>query len=244
VLRLLALLHAIRTHPFLGPRVALKGGTALNLFLLDMPRLSVGIDLNYVGAADRAGMLADRDLWSRRSGRCADARPDGATCPDRARRREVAAQLPRSGRRNREEVDLNFVLRTPLWPVAVLDAQLLAAPAATRFAVLDPHELAAGKLGALLARDASRDLFDARELLRRDDLDPAKLRIAFVVYDGLNRVDWRTVDASRATTTAADVASQLVPMLRRDLAPAKNEVGAWTDSSSATASGCFRRSCP
>jgi len=38
--------------------VALKGGTALNLFLLDMPRLSVDIDLNYLGA-DRDTMLAD-----------------------------------------------------------------------------------------------------------------------------------------------------------------------------------------
>jgi len=28
----------------------LKGGTALNLFLLDLPRLSVDIDLNYIGA--------------------------------------------------------------------------------------------------------------------------------------------------------------------------------------------------
>lgn len=39
---LIELLGAIRAHPFLGHRMALKGGTALNLFLLDFPRLSVG----------------------------------------------------------------------------------------------------------------------------------------------------------------------------------------------------------
>ena len=44
----------MRTHPFLGTRMALKGGTALNLFVLDFPRLSVDIDLNYVGSSDRA----------------------------------------------------------------------------------------------------------------------------------------------------------------------------------------------
>jgi len=38
----------------------LKGGTALNMFVLDLPRLSVDIDLNYVGALDREGMLAER----------------------------------------------------------------------------------------------------------------------------------------------------------------------------------------
>ena len=30
-----------------SPRFAMKGGTAINLFVLDMPRLSVDIDLAY-----------------------------------------------------------------------------------------------------------------------------------------------------------------------------------------------------
>ena len=51
-LRLLSLLEAVRSHPFLGSRVALQGGTALNLFLFDLPRLSIDMDLNYVGTAD------------------------------------------------------------------------------------------------------------------------------------------------------------------------------------------------
>jgi predicted nucleotidyltransferase component of viral defense system len=57
---LVRLLEAVRTHPFLGTRMALKGGTALNLFVLGLPRLSVDIDLNYVGASDRETMLAER----------------------------------------------------------------------------------------------------------------------------------------------------------------------------------------
>jgi len=54
----LGLLDALRSHPFLKGKLALKGGTALNLFVFDVPRLSVDIDLNYVGAEDREGMLA------------------------------------------------------------------------------------------------------------------------------------------------------------------------------------------
>lgn len=57
---LVRLLNMMVAHPFMGPRVALKGGTALNLFVFDVPRLSVDIDVNYVGAADRATMTADR----------------------------------------------------------------------------------------------------------------------------------------------------------------------------------------
>jgi hypothetical protein len=41
VIRLLSLLDALRSHPFLKGRIALKGGTALNLFVFDVPRLSV-----------------------------------------------------------------------------------------------------------------------------------------------------------------------------------------------------------
>ena len=60
VLHLLHLLGTIQTHPFLRGRLALKGGTALNLFLFDVPRLSVDIDLNYVGAGPRDEMMAER----------------------------------------------------------------------------------------------------------------------------------------------------------------------------------------
>jgi len=58
--RLLNLLEGFRSHPFLKDRLALKGGTALNLFIFELPRLSVDLDMNYIGAADREGMLAER----------------------------------------------------------------------------------------------------------------------------------------------------------------------------------------
>ena len=53
VVHLLNLLNMINSHPVLKGKLALKGGTALNLFIFDMPRLSVDIDLNYIGALDR-----------------------------------------------------------------------------------------------------------------------------------------------------------------------------------------------
>jgi hypothetical protein len=58
--RLLDLLNPLQSHPYLKGRLALKGGTALNLFLSDIPRLSVDADLNYIGALDKDTMLAER----------------------------------------------------------------------------------------------------------------------------------------------------------------------------------------
>ena len=58
--RLLELLDTIRSHPFLKGKLVLKGGSALNLFLFDVPRLSIDIDLNYTGAQDLDSMTAER----------------------------------------------------------------------------------------------------------------------------------------------------------------------------------------
>jgi predicted nucleotidyltransferase component of viral defense system len=61
VVRLLTLLDRITVDADLGPYFVLKGGTALNLFVFDdIPRLSVDIDLNYIGASDVDGMRAAR----------------------------------------------------------------------------------------------------------------------------------------------------------------------------------------
>ena len=60
VLHLLNLLDQLNRHPMLKGKWVLRGGTALNLFVFDLPRLSVDIDLNYVGALKRDAMLAER----------------------------------------------------------------------------------------------------------------------------------------------------------------------------------------
>jgi hypothetical protein len=122
------------------------------------------------------------------------------------------------------------MLRTPLWPVIPRNSHSVGGLLARQVLVLDEHELAAGKLAALVARSASRDLFDACALLRRSTLDPTKLRLGFVVYGGANRVDWRSVAIERVVTTSADVDAQLLPMLRNDMRPKKHEVVAWTDA--------------
>jgi predicted nucleotidyltransferase component of viral defense system len=229
---LVRLLEAVRTHPFLGPRMALKGGTALNLFVLALPRLSVDIDLNYVGASDRETMLAERprveQALQQVAGRMGLTIKRAPTEHAGGKWRLTYATL--LGRPGSIEIDVNFMLRTPLWSPVPRDSHPIGGEKASQVLVVEAHELAAGKLAALLARSASRDVFDAREILRRPGLDRAKLRLGFVVYGGLNRVDWREISVERVRTTAADVDSQLVPMLRLDVRPAKADIAAWTET--------------
>ena len=51
----------VRTLPVVAEETcfALKGGTAINLFVRDLPRLSVDIDLTYLPVTSREASLAD-----------------------------------------------------------------------------------------------------------------------------------------------------------------------------------------
>jgi predicted nucleotidyltransferase component of viral defense system len=232
VLRLLSLLEALRSNAFLRPRVALKGGTALNLFLFDIPRLSVDIDLNYVGSADREAMLADKPKVEQaiqavcsREGLTIKRMPS-----EHAGGKWRLSYTNTAGSSDKLEIDLNFMLRVPLWPIATLDSRPLGPTAAKGISVVELHELAAGKLAALCSRNASRDIFDARELLRRDDLDRDKLRLAFVVYGGLNRKDWRTVQIDDIAADPVELKRELVPMLRTTVRPKAEGIPEWAEA--------------
>lgn len=212
---LLGLLDALRSHPFLKGKLALKGGTALNLFVFDVPRLSVDIDLNYVGAGDRETMLAERPKIEQAL-QAVFARENFSVrrMPDEHAGGKWSLQYETAtGQTGNLEVDVNFMFRVPLWPVMTCDSHPVGAWRAKGISVMDHHELAAGKLAALLARGQARDLFDCHFILNMDDLVRERLRIAFVVYGGTNRKDWRTVSIEDVDFDAADLARQLIPML-------------------------------
>jgi len=229
VFLLLDLLEAINEHPALSGKLALKGGTALNLFLYDAPRLSVDIDLNYistqgyistenyVGAEEREAMRADRpqveqavELIARRLG----LTPQTPKKEEHAGRSWVLRYASSLGGTDNLKIDLVYTLRLPLWPPARRDSRRVGSRQVRDVLVLDDHELAGGKLVALLARRTSRDLFDAHELLLHHPLDQEKLRLAFVVYGAMNPEDWRRVRAEDIGPATRDLDTYLRPLLR------------------------------
>jgi hypothetical protein len=113
------------------------------------------------------------------------------------------------------ELDLNFMFRVPLWPVEAMDSRAIGAYRATAIPVLDIHEIAGGKLAALMARHAGRDLFDAHLLLTQGRLNAGMLRVAFVVCGAMNRKDWRTVSVEDVAYDEREIEVQLHPVLRQ-----------------------------
>ncbi len=215
VLHLLDLLDALRSHPFLKGRWVLKGGTALNLFVFDLPRLSVDIDLNYIGSLDREALAADRPRIEQafqavfsREGFTIRRIPE-----EHAGGKWRLGYRTYTGRSGNLEVDLNFMFREPLWEIRHMDSHPLGDFRAMGIPVLDLHELAAGKLAALFSRRQARDLFDCHRLLSMGRLNEEKLRIGFVVYGAMHRRDWRTVSPGDVDFDPEELARHLLPTL-------------------------------
>ena len=215
-LHLLHLLNTLDSHPSLKGKWALKGGTALNLFVFSYPRLSVDIDVNYIGALDREEMLADRPKVEQ-AAQAVFSR-EGFTVrrmPSEHAGGKWRLSYPSfTGQSANLDVDLNFMFRRPLWEVHRADSHPLGDFQAKRVPLLDLHELVAGKFAALLSRRQARDLFDCHRIADMDGLRRDRLRIAFVVYGGTNRKDWRTVSLEDVDYDGSELARQLAPTLR------------------------------
>jgi hypothetical protein len=147
---------------------ALKGGTAINFFVRDMPRLSVDIDLTYLPLEDRAASLAGISAGLARIKAQAERRLSGArlTLVPQADDMEVKVHCQRG--RARVKVEVNPLQRGALWPVRKLtctDAVQETFESYVEVPVVSHAELFGGKVSAALDRQHPRDLFDVRQLL-------------------------------------------------------------------------------
>ena len=174
----------LRVLPRVGEEqvFALKGGTAINLFVRNLPRLSVDIDLTYLPIQPRAASLvAISEALERIAGRI-DAQLRGSRIT-RQVRDGVLAKLLAELDGVRVKVEVTPVSRGVVYPASVL-AVSDAVQDAFGFAetlVVSRADLYAGKLVAALDRQHPRDLFDVRELFAHDGVDD-DLRRAFVAY--------------------------------------------------------------
>ena len=139
VIRLMDLLNAFTKDEFLKSRIALKGGTALNLFHFDLPRLSVDIDLNYIGSVDRHIMLAEKPLLlSSIEKICIEKKYTSTRKPtEHAGGKWILSYKSELVQRGHIEIDLNFISRVSLWPILYLDSHKMGSYQATSIPVLD-----------------------------------------------------------------------------------------------------------
>jgi predicted nucleotidyltransferase component of viral defense system len=233
VMRLLDVLQEIAGDELLADRLVLKGGTALNVFHLGLARLSVDIDLNYVGALDRARMEAERPA--------VDAALNGLlTAMGYAIRRQPGEHAGGKwigrftsvlGGGATLEVDVNYMARQPLFGVDRLDSVALADVQAKGIAVLNLHEVVASKLVALIDRTAARDLFDARRILDIPGLDWTRIKAAMLAYGASGRRDWRLASIDDIGGDPKELRQKLAICLPQNAFDAAGGVEAWIEQS-------------
>jgi len=176
----------IRAVPFVAPEkdFALKGGTAINLFLRDMPRLSVDIDLTYVPVADRPTSLKAIDAGMRRIAEAITKGMPGAQL-NRSQLKDENCTTKLLLRQNNAQIKIEVtpVLRGCVYEPVVMrvSPKVEEQFGFAEMPVVNFSDLYAGKIMAALDRQHPRDLFDVRDLLAREGVDD-KLRKAFLVY--------------------------------------------------------------
>lgn len=147
---------------------ALKGGTAINFFVRDMPRLSVDIDLTYVPDSDRASALAGIAAGLGRIKARAEGLLPGARLSLVPQGDDLEVKMHCQRGRARVKIEVNPLQRGSLWPVRTLacsDAVQDAFESFVEVPVVSHADLFGGKVAAALDRQHPRDLFDVRHLL-------------------------------------------------------------------------------
>ena len=183
------LLLSITPDVFDNDIFAMKGGTAINLLLQDMPRLSVDIDVVYLPwqtPRDEALQAINEEL---------------AAIAQRVERLGVQTRLIRSkdlgdtkliaeNETSQVKVEVNVVFRGTVLPV---ERSTLSAQTSDLFGVefevptLAPDELYASKLVAAMDRQHPRDLFDVLQLFETGSLTDAMVECFVVYLAGHNR---------------------------------------------------------
>ena len=164
---------------------ALKGGTAINLFLREMPRLSVDIDLTYLPIADRSTSLAAIDSALKRIAASIQKSDNAIQIVESApsTQAEITKLIVRARDRTQIKIEVTPVLRGCVYEPRIMG---VCAAVEDQFGfsearVLSFEDLYAGKVMAALDRQHPRDLFDVQLLLENEGISD-DLRAAMIVY--------------------------------------------------------------
>lgn len=227
VLRLAGILQRLDRHETTAGGWVLKGGTAINLVHLEVPRLSVDIDINFVGAVSVDAMRTARVEFERALAACCER--EGCTVkrsPIEHAGGKFRLRYPSVlGGTQNLEVDVSYVAHVPLWGT---QRKALQFPPGSTVEVptLALEELAAGKFAALVQRTAARDAFDAANLmaLLPDLTERSAFRTAFVCFVAGSRSDARALRPAIESLRAELVERDLEPLLRVAAEPRTRDI--------------------
>ena len=194
VLRLADILRFLNSNILTRKILALKGGTAINLTIFDLPRLSVDIDLDYAVNDSREEMMKSRSLITEDIKKYLST--ENYTLTPRSKSRHsldsfVFAYRTLSGSTDNIKIEINYSLRAHIFDIE--ERPIVARAIEPCFSVnsLSACEIFAGKINALLSRTAPRDLYDVYYMIEagffQEKNERDMLRKAIVFYRAISQ---------------------------------------------------------
>lgn len=238
VYRLIDILSFINGHPLLSESLVLKGGTAINLTVFNLPRLSVDIDLDFNKDCTRDEMLKAREEISSVLSRYMIA--SGYTISlDKSKARHsldsgVYYYLNAGGNRDNIKIEINYSMRCHILPPQLSTVSVDFMDETLKVNALSPTELFGSKIKALLERTAARDLYDINNMIKFGLFDESELPMLKKCVLFYKTVGVTGVFSEKITTdsindmTFTKIRHSLLPVLRKgefvDLESMKNTV--------------------
>jgi predicted nucleotidyltransferase component of viral defense system len=223
VTRLADILEYLNTNPILKDSLALKGGTAINLTIFNLPRLSVDIDLDYLITNSREEMLESREVINTTIDRYMVSQgysKNPKTKNPHSLDSWVYDYMGASGNRDNIKIEINYSLRSH-----VLEAEerpIITEHFSSEYKVksLAPIEIYGSKINALLSRAAARDLYDARNMIHFglfDESEEELLRKCVVFYAAVSAKDINKTFDTKAidSITQRKIKTDLLPVIKR-----------------------------
>jgi len=168
VFRLSEILKYINSDPLLRESLALKGGTAINMTIFNLPRLSIDIDLDYTHNDSREKMFEERQKISdsvlkymAMSGYELSPKSKSYHSLDSY----VFSYANTAGMKDNIKVEINYSLRSHILPLEQRSIETLGILDSFKVNSLASIEIFASKIVALLTRAAARDLYDINNMI-------------------------------------------------------------------------------
>lgn len=223
VCRLVDVLSFINTDSLLSSCLALKGGTAINLTIFGLPRLSVDIDLDFTENLPRDKMLSVRGKVTDHIEKYIESlgyKPSVKSKKSHALDSFVYEYQNSGGTKDNLKIEINYMLRCHVLPESRRKVNLPWDKSELTVLSIAPIEIFASKIVALLNRTALRDLYDIHYMLHHDlfnESEQTMLRKCTLLYRviGSKTVPDRFRFDVIEKISTHQIKTELLPVLRR-----------------------------
>ena len=223
VLRLSEILNYLNTNPLTKEYLVLKGGTAINLTVFNLPRLSVDIDLDFARNLSRDDMTSTREriredikIYMSTQGYAISPRSKAYHSLDSF----VFTYTNLGGMNDNIKIEINYSLRAHIFEPSLRKMSVPGVNAGALIKTLPPMELYAAKINALIGRAAARDLYDIHNMIKFDLFDESELpllRKCVVFYTAISQdeipseYDFKRFNA----ITSRKIKTDLLPVIQK-----------------------------